>query len=668
MRLAASLWETASKRRMTSRPLSVHPRCEVRASLAATRPIIARSTAVARTLHYPMAASPAQIAPTLSLLSRITMARMWDSYVMRRLTALGIVAGLLALLVVNAPLHGQSVKPTVLMITERALAPGQSDAVALDDVRGWDQTVTELQRASRLRRRSLEADRVVRGRAFERFDQMHQGVRVFGADVTRQTNEFGQAVSVFGTIYEAIDVDTAPAVSATRAARILATTGNGVVGPDSEQELVVLPLDGGARLTWTARVFSNVDGHVERIFVDARSGAVVYSYNDTWTQVAATAAGTGVAGDSLTMPVSVSRSLLTGSVQAVDLERPGSNTTYDLKGDPVRTTSLVNGTSSFSESDIASDRDNRNWSPVILSAQTYTGYVYDYYLNNFERQGLDNRNIRIRFIVNPVNPERRSELESQYSTFFNNASYRGNAIVVFGVGPVRNRVAALDIVAHELTHGVTAYSSRLIYQNESGALNESLSDIIGVAVEFDYQSVGSGLARADWLLGEDARLSGSIRDFITPTVNGHPDHYSLKVITSVDKRRRTHQLEHFKPRVLSGDHGRHEPRVRVVGRRRRVLEPQADRKSVLPRVHADPDRRRNIHQRARGVHSGGARPVRHRLGRRTCHHAGMERGGGVLVLPEGLRPSDSPTRSLARRFAGALRSRGSLTAFARWRQ
>ena len=150
---------------------------------------------------------------------------------MRRLTTLGVVAGLLALVLLNTPLHGQSVKATVLMVTDRALSPTQSNAAALDDVRGWDRTMTELQRTSRLRRRSLEADRSVRGRTFERFDQMHEGVRVFGADVTRQTNEFGQAVSVFGTIYEAITVDTAPEISATRAALILASVGNGVVGP-----------------------------------------------------------------------------------------------------------------------------------------------------------------------------------------------------------------------------------------------------------------------------------------------------------------------------------------------------------------------------------------------------------------------------------------------------
>ena len=54
------------------------------------------------------------------------------------------------------------------------------------------------------------------------------------------------------------------------------------------------------------------------------------------------------------------------------------------------------------------------------------------------------------------------------------------------MGPVRGRCAGLDIVGHELTHGVTQFTSRLIGQNESGSLNESFSDIMGVAVEFDY--------------------------------------------------------------------------------------------------------------------------------------------------------------------------------------
>ena len=446
------------------------------------------------------------------------------------------------LLVTAAPRADQQVKPTVFMVTDRALSNIQSDAAALDEVRRWDQTVTEWQRASRLRRRSLEADRLVPGRTFERFDQMHNGVRVFGADVTRQTNEFGQAVSVFGTIYDSITVGTAPEITAARAALMLASAGIGVVGPSSEQELVVLPLDGAARLTWTARVFSKVDDHVERIFVDAYSGAVVHSYNDTWTQGPGRATGTGLAGDTLTMPVLVIRSLLTGSVLAIDLKRPGANTTFDLKGDPVRAAALLNGTTEFSDRDIAADRDNKDWNPVVLSAHTYAGYVYDYYLNNFGRRGLDDRNIRLRLVVNPAKPETQSSLGTQYPRFFSAASYWGNGVVSFGVGapaggggPIGNRAGSLDLVGHELTHGVIQFTSRLIYRDESGALNESFSDIMGVAAEFDNQPVGSGQARADWLFSEDSTPDGTgVRNFATPRVEGDPDHYSIRLITTPD--------------------------------------------------------------------------------------------------------------------------------------
>jgi thermolysin len=64
---------------------------------------------------------------------------------------------------------------------------------------------------------------------------------------------------------------------------------------------------------------------------------------------------------------------------------------------------------------------------------------------------------------------------------------------------------ALDVVAHEYSHGVTTYTSGLIYWDESGALNESFSDIIGAAVEFYWQEPGDGLLKSDWLNGEDSR-------------------------------------------------------------------------------------------------------------------------------------------------------------------
>jgi len=86
----------------------------------------------------------------------------------------------------------------------------------------------------------------------------------------------------------------------------------------------------------------------------------------------------------------------------------------------------------------------------------------------------------------------------------------------------------LDVVGHELSHGVTEATSGLIYQNESGALNESFSDMMGTAIEYSYYGANySGL----WTLGEDIGPDGSpyadgLRNLADPTVFGDPSHYA----------------------------------------------------------------------------------------------------------------------------------------------
>ena len=65
--------------------------------------------------------------------------------------------------------------------------------------------------------------------------------------------------------------------------------------------------------------------------------------------------------------------------------------------------------------------------------------------------------------------------------------------MIFGDG--QRYAGSLDTVGHELTHGVTGNASKLIYQNQSGALNEALSDIFGEAVE------ARTLGQTDWLIG-----------------------------------------------------------------------------------------------------------------------------------------------------------------------
>jgi thermolysin len=94
--------------------------------------------------------------------------------------------------------------------------------------------------------------------------------------------------------------------------------------------------------------------------------------------------------------------------------------------------------------------------------------------------------------------------------------------------------AALDLVAHELAHGVTDASSRLVYRGESGALNEAFSDILATAVEFSAQPPGDGPGRADYRIGEDAVSGGGLRSLEAPAAQGLPDHYDRRIVGAED--------------------------------------------------------------------------------------------------------------------------------------
>jgi Zn-dependent metalloprotease len=99
-----------------------------------------------------------------------------------------------------------------------------------------------------------------------------------------------------------------------------------------------------------------------------------------------------------------------------------------------------------------------------------------------------------------------------------------------------NFAGALDVVAHELTHGVTEFSWNGIYERESGALNEAFSDIMGASVESYVEPAGNGRKMADWFLGEDLTFvfdppHNALRSLENPSLFCHggfgcdPDNY-----------------------------------------------------------------------------------------------------------------------------------------------
>lgn len=143
--------------------------------------------------------------------------------------------------------------------------------------------------------------------------------------------------------------------------------------------------------------------------------------------------------------------------------------------------------------------------PDAQRAARETAAVYAFYKSTFNRDSYDGKGARLQVII-------RFPLQ-------------GTALWSCGTVHFRQGTVARDLMTHELTHGVIEHESDLIYAGQSGALNESLADIMGSLNEFL-----SDPANADWLIGEDA--GGAFRSLEDPsTYQGpgpvfHPDRMS----------------------------------------------------------------------------------------------------------------------------------------------
>ena len=406
-------------------------------------------------------------------------------------------------------------------------------------LRQWNDRVNRMIQDGDLRVRQILEDTLIPGRTQERLSQYHEGLPVFGGDITRQTDG-GLTLSIFGTAYTDIDLDPTPRLSADEAKVIIEMLAGAELGPTRIPELVVLPRDeaGGYVLTYHERVMSTTG--LTAYFIDAHSGDLVLQRSDLKTQQATlpctqceVGEGDGVLGDRKKMSVRSAP----GVYLAHDQLRPPDLFTFDMQRNLTKTIDFPNGVVPLFESDLASDTDNVWTDGANVDAHVYAGWTYDYLFKRFGRRGLDDSDLRILSLVHPV---RQQDFASApplvFLLFYLNAFYAGNGVMVYGEGLPPGLIfsgrswnffsGALDVVAHELAHGVTDFSSQLIYQDESGALNEAFSDIIATGVESFFQASGSGLRTSDYLLGEDVITPGGIRSMENPGLFGNPDHYS----------------------------------------------------------------------------------------------------------------------------------------------
>ena len=136
-----------------------------------------------------------------------------------------------------------------------------------------------------------------------------------------------------------------------------------------------------------------------------------------------------------------------------------------------------------------------NGDVAVDEAYEYLGITHDFFWKEYQRDSLDNKGLILTGTVH-------------YGREYQNAFWNGQQMVFGdGDGEIFNRFTiAIDVVAHELSHGVTETEAGLIYFEQSGALNESLSDVFGSLVK--QYHLKQTADKADWLIGEGLLAKG----------------------------------------------------------------------------------------------------------------------------------------------------------------
>ncbi len=310
------------------------------------------------------------------------------------------------------------------------------------------------------------------GRAFSRFQQVYQGIPVFGGELLVQTDKAKGILSANGEFLPDISLSTTPTFdpdSASRTARDATAKWHQVASSTlsvSQPELWIYnPALVGAegtstRLVWRMEVISNnLQPIRELILIDAHQGGVTLHFNQVDT--------------------------------VLDRETYTANNGTTLPGTLVCDEANPSCTGGDSHA---------------VAAHTYAGHTYQFYADYHARDSIDNAGMTLRSTVH-------------YDSNYANAFWDGSQMV-YGDG--YGFPLADDVVAHELTHGVTQFESNLFYYYQSGAINESLSDVWG---EFVDQTNGAGNDEVSvkWLIGEDVSGLGAIRDMEDPPAKGDPD-------------------------------------------------------------------------------------------------------------------------------------------------
>ncbi len=180
--------------------------------------------------------------------------------------------------------------------------------------------------------------------------------------------------------------------------------------------------------------------------------------------------------------------------------------------------------------------DKENWgdeSKAAISAHHHAEIFIDFLNDKLKRKFLNHENEKIKSFVNMVRilKDGKKMVDGAFFVTSQNIMmyYAGSWNAETKTGNFKNWAGALDLAAHEMAHGITANTSCLEYLNESGAINESFSDMMGTAVEYYYDRENFNWGMAEELVTPTTKaLKGGFRLMDNPQKRGQPDTYKGK--------------------------------------------------------------------------------------------------------------------------------------------
>ncbi len=355
------------------------------------------------------------------------------------------------------------------------------------------------------------------GMRHHKYQQFYRGIKVEGATYTLHENK-GKVTHMSGEFRAIGKLDTKPALSTENAfhAALKHVNAEKYMWEDAghsheghhhhdhgaadykkpQGELVVYVDPRGEvapRLAYKFDIYATAPLYRAYVFIDAQNGKFITDH-ERIHHVDVNATG---------------NSLYDGNVSFLADNYSGSSHRLRQTTNGVETYNLNNGTSYNNASDFTSSSSSFNNSATGVQAHWGAESTQAYFLSKHNRDSYNGNGAVLRSYVS-------------YSSNYVNAFWDGSRMT-YGDGDGVNYgpLVSLDIVGHEITHGVTEYTANLVYSYESGALNESFSDIFGEAIE-NY-ATGSN----DWQMGTDIGIggSGAIRSMNNPNAFNDPDTY-----------------------------------------------------------------------------------------------------------------------------------------------